>query len=626
MKTYTIPLYTYLKDSVTNIEKQFATKYMFICCDELYNRFNEQETGGVIWDEQWLNKTEHNPAGVIDAYLNYPILANGMPSYVLFKPDSPTVSDLNLECRQRVNMMFSMAQYCRVNIVNLVVDTTDYTINTTENSLVNGEELNFTQPIQIGYWNTSSYPNVKLSGKGIATPRFDGDKVSASPPYKMYGSIGIYPEDIFDGNTINEKYIDNPDFHVVNLHYSMEFQYVSQPDDLFINGKHVVDYCKNFYVGHNTYGTLEESAVIVNLKDIDLTGSLINVDEDDDPYSELDESETGGGDGSMNPISIDSVDPAVIPSLPSISVTDLGLITMYNPTASAIKLLSDFLWSGVFDPSTFKKLFADPMQALIGLAIVPVSPTLAGSQNITIGSVDTGVSAAKCASNWVQLDCGSVDIEKYVGNFMDADPYTEIQIYLPFIGIRKLSADDINGGTIRVVYNIDILTGACACFIAHNTRGVLYTYNGSCITNVPLTSQNFSGAIQNAVSAVISGIGVAAGAATGAAPITAMGATGLLNSAANAALNSKPQIQRSGNLGGSAGILSILKPYVIIERPSISVPAGLNSYVGNTCNITYPLGVLSGFTMVEYIHIEDCPGTTEEVAEIESLLHQGVYL
>jgi hypothetical protein len=362
------------------------------------------------------------------------------------------------------------------------------------------------------------------------------------------------------------------------------------------------------------------------LSQFETTQSGIQTEDDDpeNPYGDPGNSSEGGGDGGYG--DPDSVDPAEIPSLPSINVCDLGLITMYNPTQSQCKALSNFLWSGLFDPATYKKLFSDPMEGIIGLAIVPVSPSIAGSKNVQIGNIDSGVSMSYLSSNWKEVDCGWCDIEKYVGCFMDADPYTKISIYLPFIGIRQLAADDVNGGSIHVVYHVDVLTGACACFIQHNTRGVLYTFNGSCITNVPLTSINFSGAIQNAVSAVISGIGTLAGMSTGAAPVSAMGAMGLLNSASNAALNSKPSIQRSGNLGGSAGILSILKPYVIIERPDISVPYKVQNFTGQTCNITYYLSALSGFTMCEYVHIENCSGTSEEVAEIESLLKQGVYL
>ena len=358
--------------------------------------------------------------------------------------------------------------------------------------------------------------------------------------------------------------------------------------------------------------------------DITLSGITEEDTDPDNPYGKPDSSTTGGGDGSYgNP---NAVDPAVIPPLPNINVCDLGLITMYNPSQSQVKALANFLWSDTFDLNTYKKLFGDPMDGIIGLAIVPVQPTLGGTKNVKLGNIDSDVNMPFLASNWAEIDCGWVSVEKYVGCFMDADPYTKISVYLPFIGIRGLSADDINGGEIHIVYHVDVLTGACACFIEHSERGVLYTYNGSCITNVPLTAINFSGAIQNAVSAVISGIGVAAGMATGAAPVTAMGAAGLLNSAANAALNSKPQVQRSGNLGGSAGILSILNPYIIIERPDLSVPYNIQKYVGQTCNITYYLSELSGFTMCEYVHIENCTGTTEEVKEIESLLKEGVYL
>lgn len=361
------------------------------------------------------------------------------------------------------------------------------------------------------------------------------------------------------------------------------------------------------------------------LRDFDYDGSLPQDDDINNPFGD-EISTTGGNDGTLPVEGLDSIQPATIPGLPTVSVTDLGFITMYNPSQSQLKQLADYLWSNAFDLVTYKKLFSDPMQSIIGLSIVPVSPSIAGTKNVKFGNIDSGIGMNYLSSNWVQVDCGYVNIEKYIGSFLDASPYTKIQIYLPGTGFHTLNADDISGGSIHVVYNLDVLTGACACFIEHSVKGVLYTYNGSLICNVPLTAANFSGAIQNAISAVISGIGVAAGMITGAAPLTAMSGAALLNNAANTAMNSKPQIQRSGSMGGAAGIMSIMTPYVIIERPSFSVADRIEKYTGLTTNITYQLGNLSGFTMVEYIHIEDCTGTTEEVNEIENLLKQGVYL
>ena len=333
-----------------------------------------------------------------------------------------------------------------------------------------------------------------------------------------------------------------------------------------------------------------------------------------------DDNPGGDGDG-LEPIN----DPTGIPDLPDTSIANSGLITIYNPTLSQLQNLAAFLWSGLFDVDSFKKLFTDPMQAMIGLAILPKVPSSSGSKNIRFGNVDSGVSANYFSTQYCKQDCGSVRISKQVGSFLDYDQ-TKISLFLPFIGFREIDARDVMGASIQVVYNIDILNGSCAAFVKHSSRGVIYAFNGSCITNVPLTAANYSGAIQNAVSCVASGVGVLAGMATGAAPVTMASAASMLSAGANTIMNSKPQIQRSGNLGGSAGMLTAKKPFVIIERPNYSVPDYYQNYEGRMCNKTARLGSLSGFTMVEAVHLDNINATTGEIAEIEALLKGGVIL
>jgi hypothetical protein len=113
--------------------------------------------------------------------------------------------------------------------------------------------------------------------------------------------------------------------------------------------------------------------------------------------------------------------------------------------------------------------------------------------------------------------------------------------------------------------------------------------------------------------------GGAAGAAAGAM-------SGALSAASNIVLNTKPDFQRSGSLGGSSGIMGVQKPFIIIERPNISVPNKVQHYMGQTSNMTASLGGLRGMTIVEAVHLEGIPCTTSELAEIESILHQGVIL
>lgn len=434
-----------------------------------------------------------------------------------------------------------------------------------------------------------------------------------------------------------------------SLYHQITFSFAVFPEHIFNNGKVDVDgYLAAGYKGVTISITLVSNvggdsirrifargllngtdANIRNLRDWftqieKATGPATTITDSDNPYGSSGNSGTGGGSGHYG--DIDSVDGTAIPDLPSISAADLGFITMYNPSKAQLKSLSDFLWSGLFDLDTYKKLFSDPMQSIIGLAIVPVAPSVAGSKNVMFGAIDSGVTMPYLSTQYVQFNCGSVTIEDYVGSFLDYSPYTKISIYLPYIGIHEISPDDIMNDSINVTYNIDVLSGACGAFISSAKKGVLYSYNGSCISNIPLTSINFGSAIQNAVSAVCSGAAMVAGIVTEAAPLTAAGVVGLLGNGANAALNSKPSVQRSGSLGGSAGVLSVQKPYIIIERPNVSVPTNVQKMIGQCSNITAYLGNLSGFTMVEYIHLEGIPATDEEIQEIEALLKEGVIL
>jgi hypothetical protein len=353
-----------------------------------------------------------------------------------------------------------------------------------------------------------------------------------------------------------------------------------------------------------------------------------HIDDIENPYGEDGTSSPGGGDGTLGPGGLDSIDPTDIPDLPSASAASTGFITLYNPSNANLSSLGSFLWSGMFDLDTFKKLFVDPMDCIISLGIVPCVPTSGGSRNIMFGNVDSGINCNFLSSQFAKVNCGSVSIKKYVGSFLDYSPYVKVQLFLPYIGFIHLGTDDIMGGSINVTYNVDVLSGDCIAFVTHSEKGVLYSYTGNCLTNVPVTGANYAGALKNYYESVTGIIpstvnGAMSGGAAGAAGGAAFGA---LDAASNIILNSKPAFQRSGSLGGSAGIMGVQKPFIIIERPNISVPNKVQNYVGQTSNITANLGGLSGYTIVEYCHIEGVPCTTEELAEIESLLHQGVIL
>lgn len=435
--------------------------------------------------------------------------------------------------------------------------------------------------------------------------------------------IAVYPERIFKDNVLidRETFVGDttpaPCFVRLRATYSTE-------------GAALTDLI-SFDVGYRTFDKRNVyNTLTAMFSTFTLVGSGAQEEEfdDDNPYGTDGTSTTGGGDGTLQGGDLDFIDPTAIPDFPDISAATTGFITIYNPTSAQLSALGGFLWSNMFDPDTFKKLYTDPMDCIMSLGIVPCIPASAGARNIMVGNVDTGVNSNYLASQFKKVDCGSVNIQKYVGSFMDYSPYVKINLFLPYIGFVHLGSDDIMGGSINVTYNVDVLSGDCIAFISHSTKGVLYSYSGNCLVNIPITAQNYASALKNYYESIVGIIpSTVNGAMSGGAAGAAAGAVGgALDAASNIVLNSKPTFQRSGNVGGPAGLMGVQKPFIIIERPNISVPANVQHYVGQTSNLTRSLGNCSGFTVCNFVHLDGISATSQEIAEIESLLTQGVIL
>lgn len=331
-----------------------------------------------------------------------------------------------------------------------------------------------------------------------------------------------------------------------------------------------------------------------------------------DPYDGGGESTHGGGGGKFD----DSSTPTDIPVLPSVGASETGFITLYNPTKYNLKDLATYLWSGPFEDATFKKLFANPMDALLGLSILPVKPGVSAPQAMKFGNAETPIVAPVVTSQYVAVDCGTLFLDEYWGAYLDYSPYTKIDIYLPYIGIHPLSADDVVNKTIHVVYHVDVLSGACVAFIQCDDS-VIYSFAGQCSTQIPINGDNWNNVFNGAISVATSiGTMIASGGMT--AP---MGVAQIASTAVN---SSKPAVEKSGSVSGACGMLSIQTPYLIITRPRQATPKFQNTYMGYPSFITENLADLNGYTEIESIHLENVPATAQELSEIESLLKSGV--
>lgn len=319
-----------------------------------------------------------------------------------------------------------------------------------------------------------------------------------------------------------------------------------------------------------------------------------------------------GGGGNFNDAS-DLIPDDASPSL----LIDSGFVTLYTPTMTQINELSGVMWRPTFYDS-FVKIFANPIDAILGLHILPFTPARSGSKEIYVGNMSTAIVSNYTNVQFHEVNCGAINIAEFWGNYLDYAPFTSCELVLPFLGSRPLDIDEIMGKTLGVKYKIDIATGSFVCIVTANSD-ILYQFSGQCAVSIPICSLDYNTIMSNATRLAVDVMGaVASGGMT---------AGTVVHDAVNTIQNAKPQIERTGNLGGASGLLAKQTPYVILKRPRQSLAKTYKDELGYPCNASYTLGDLEGFTRCEKVELKSATATSEEYAEIETILcNEGVLL
>lgn len=334
-----------------------------------------------------------------------------------------------------------------------------------------------------------------------------------------------------------------------------------------------------------------------------------------DPYSPGGTSGPAMGDGTFD----FSSEPVDFQAAPTIGAYDTGMVSMYVPSAADLRSLAAYLWSGPFDPQNFRKLVADPMDAIIGLSILPLTAAEIGalSAELVVGNISTGLTMPLATRQYVVVDCGTVNVLPKWGAYLDFSPYSKLQLFLPYIGYVDISPDDCMNGTISVRYTVDLLSGTCVVQVKCQDH-VLYEFAGTCSCSCPVTA----GQYQNIVTSALK-----LGGALMSSVTSLGGALGALDDVANTAVSAaKPAISRSGGFGGSSGLMGHQVPYLILTVPRMCTPGDQDQLIGYPSYVTKTLGDLSGYVQVDTIHLAGIPASKAEQDEIVSLLQEGVYL
>ena len=310
--------------------------------------------------------------------------------------------------------------------------------------------------------------------------------------------------------------------------------------------------------------------------------------------------------------------------LPTTSIIDTGMCSIYLPSKALLKDFSNYLWSNDFFDNILKN-YQSPLENIISLSIIPAIAQPDDARYISIGNCTTNILCTITNEQYVSVECGKIDLKEHYGNFSDYSPNTSIDIYLPYIGYRQIDIDDFMAGKIRVRYQCDILTGDCVSEIYSEGKGkskLMYTFNGNISYNVPLSGANY---LQYYLS-IVSGIGnVATGVAQGIGG-NPLGGIGAAASGVGQILTSKPAYGRSGSLGSAAGYLSYRRPFLVRKSPINTTAKNLAQESGYISNKGQKIGEYSGFTKCAAVVLDGITATKSELDEIETLLKEGVII
>lgn len=356
----------------------------------------------------------------------------------------------------------------------------------------------------------------------------------------------------------------------------------------------------------------------------------------DDPYTPV--------------IPIDELPSDIIqPDFPYSSIekyANMGLYKIFIPDDTQFRNFTGYLYSNTF-ADALKNLWNRivPIDDLIvSVKVLPCKPVVAGQARPKVGWVSfaAGTEMDYTIQQYVDVSLGTLRIDPVWRSYLDYAPYTSLNIYLPFIGARQLDISDVMASTISLHYIIDTLSGDCTAYIMVD-GSIHYQFVGNCGYQIPISSSD----VNSMMMAPLKALGKAAGMA---ATAVAVSTGNPVAAAAGFALQGKAvededgSVQVSSNIPGpvesttkpstgmidslvaNSGFMTVVTPYLFIERVIPSIPDGFGSHVGYVSNKLCKLASLSGYTKVAEINLDNIPASEAEKSEIIKLLKGGVEL
>lgn len=341
-----------------------------------------------------------------------------------------------------------------------------------------------------------------------------------------------------------------------------------------------------------------------------------------------------------------STDINVFSTLFAFSSSDSG-------AKAKLKNISKAFYSTNWVDSVLQKWTGNPADGIISLAAYPFSlqtiqseteyPVQVFGKQITLN--DTPITTKIILSNKILIDFGSIKLSDISSSnsFRDYEPYSKLDVYLPFVGVVTLNLNDVlaNGyiedAVLKLTYTVELVTGTAVIrlFITksapNNTSIVdydVFVTTANIATFLPCGAGAFATMTSAIISIASGGLGAIGGAIAGGGVGGAV-AGALGNTMGNLANTNNRQTKISGG-NGNSWLFANLAPYLILYTHDTSEnyedPNYVNS-VGLPANRVAKISEIGSNVYVEAdgFNIQKLDMTAEEQQALSDILKTGFW-
>lgn len=239
--------------------------------------------------------------------------------------------------------------------------------------------------------------------------------------------------------------------------------------------------------------------------------------------------------------------------------------------------------------------------------------TTGGANTIYLGTFKTQQSLSKLVTDTI-VDTATVNIPWQASDYRRRSPYTDVYLYIPYIGMVKLSSENLVGqSSVTVQYALSMRDGTLIATVSSGSQ-IIGQYSGSVGVSVPVGISNIN--MPKAAQSIIMGAAAAASKNWGAVGMSAIN----LGDAVT------PNFSCIGGLDGLASIATdqYITCYTVFHDTVVAPNTELMT-IGSPTMAPKSLSTLTGYCQCMDAHIEsDLPSRIVDLAD--SYLNRGFFI